>query len=206
MGESFQIDDLPREQRGSLAQLIALAFHDYPPFQYIYANLSGTTYQQALVRNFEYYIDLAWDVDDPVLGMWDNSRLIGGMLLHLPETPSWTHSQERLTREFSAAVDPVSFKRMLAFEALMDNNKPQLEVASHYVDIIATDPEYRGQGYGRAFIEKAVEMSRRHPASSAVCLCTESQANHAFYEKLGFTAISSTILDTITSTSFRRIT
>ena len=206
MGERFQIDDLPREQRGDLARLIALAFNEYPPFQHIYANLAGTTYQEALVRNFAYYIDLAWAVDDPVLGMWDGSRLMGGMLLHLPDAPDWTESQEQLTQEFSADVNPESFQRMLAFEAMMDDNTPPFKVAHHYVDIVATDPAYQGQGHGRAFIEKAIEMSRQHPDSGAVCLSTETPANHSFYERLGFEPVSNKTVGTITSTSFQRMT
>ena len=145
-------------------------------------------------------------VNDPVLGAWNDDRLIGGVLVHTPDSPWWTDEQEVLTQEYGKTIDAGALERLLAFEAILVKNEPQLDVPYHYIDTIAVHPDFQGKGYARELVDHVVEMSRQHPTSGAVCLCTEAAENHGFYEHLCFEKVSAITLDTITSTSFKRYT
>lgn len=202
---TLDIRPLPREQDQELAALIGLAFHDYPPFRHIHQHLSGNAYCEALTRDFAYYMALIRVVDDPVLGAWEDDRLVGGVLINTPDAPEWTDAQEACTADFGRSLNPDSFARLLAFEELIDENAPELGFPYFYIDTIAVHPDSQGRGYAREMIGHVADLSHRHPTSGAVCLGTEDETNHSLYVRLGFEIVSHVKLDTISSTSFKLV-
>lgn len=140
------------------------------------------------------------------MGAWEGTQLVGGLLLNTPDSPEWGDVQETLTQEFGRQIDPDACARLLAFESMLNQNEPQLDVPYFYIDTIAVHPDYQGKGYARGLIEHVSDMSHRHSTSGAVCLSTEDAENHAFYRHLEFEEMSQATLDTITSTGFKRLT
>ena len=153
-------------------------------------------------RSFEYYVELSYVGGNSVLGAYDGDRLVGGMLVRTPESTPWGPREDALTATFADTLDDQSFARLEAFEAAMNENAPELEAGCYYIDTIAVDPDIQGHGYGRQMIEHIIDLSREDPGSVAVCLSTESPANHGLYKRLGFDKVSTKSVGPITTTSF----
>ena len=68
---------LPQQQGPQLAEIIAAAFHEYPPFrQYIHAGLDGADYRAAMLESFGFYVDLAFAGEGHVWGATGRGRLL----------------------------------------------------------------------------------------------------------------------------------
>jgi ribosomal protein S18 acetylase RimI-like enzyme len=200
---SLEIRPLAQEQGPRLAEIIARAFRDYPAFrQYIHADLDGDDYTKTLRTTFEYFVDLTYAANDPVIGAWIDNQLIGGMLLRTPSSTAGGEYADSLNASFARSVDPETYARLEAFEATMYENEPQVGGGRYYIDTVAVDPGIQSSGLGRQMIEHVIGLSHRDPESVAVCLCTEAPENHGFYKYLGFEAVSSTEVGPITTTSF----
>jgi len=200
---SLEIQPLAKEQGPRLAEIIALAFRDYPPFRlYIHADLDGEDYSATLRATFEYYVDLAYAAGDPVLGAWIDNQLVGGMLIRAPDSTSGGEGADSQSESFARSIGAASYARLEAFEATMDDNEPQVIGGRYYIDIVAVDPGIQSRGFGRQMIEHVIGLSHDDSGSVAVCLCTESTENHRFYERLGFEKVSSREIGPITTTSF----
>lgn len=194
---------LPQRQGPQLAEIIATAFHDYPPFrQYIHAELMGTEYRAAMLESFRFYVDLAFAGGDPVTGAWDEGRLVGGILFRTPNSTEQSPEMDAAISGYRARVSPRTFARFEAFEDAMAANMPRLDSGYYYIDTLAVDPVIQNRGYGRQLIEYVIALSRKDPASSAVCLSTELEGNHGLYERLGFAKVSAKQVGPITTTSF----
>jgi len=200
---SLEIQPLVREQGARLAEIIARAFRDYPAFrQYIHADLDGEDYKKALRATFEYFVDLTYAADDPVIGAWINNQLVGGMLIRTPNSTDGGEDADSLNASFARSVDTETYARLEAFEATMHENEPHVGGGRYYIDTVAVDPGIQSSGFGRQMIEHVIRLSYEDPESVAVCLCTEAPENHSFYEHLGFEIVSSREIGPITTTSF----
>ncbi len=153
-------------------------------------------------RSFEYYVELAYVGGSSVLGGYDGERLVGGMLVRTPDSEPWSAPEEQLAAAFARTLDDKSFARLEEFEAAMQENAPEIEGGCYYIDTIAVDPDIQGRGYGRQMIEYVIDLSRKDPASIAVCLSTEAPTNHGLYNRLGFAKVSAKSVGPITTTSF----
>ena len=200
---SLDIQLLPRRLGRRLAEIIARAFHEYPPFRrYIHADLDGDDYSEALRATFEYYVDLTYIAGDPVFGAWINNQLVGGMLTRAPKSSGGGAAANLRSESFASSVGAEAFSRLEAFETTMHENEPAVAGGCYYIDVIAVDPGIQSHGIGRQMVEHVIGLSRDDPGSVAVCLSTESPGNHEFYRNLGFERVTSRDIGPITTTSF----
>jgi ribosomal protein S18 acetylase RimI-like enzyme len=200
---NLEIRPLAQEQGSRLAEIIARAFHEYPAFrQYIHADLDGDDYKKALRATFEYFVDLTYAADDPVIGAWIDNQLVGGMLVRTPNSTDGGEDADSLNERFARSSDTETNARLEAFEATMHENEPQVGGGRYYIDTVAVDPGIQSSGFGREMIEHVIKLSHDDPESVAVCLCTEAPENHGFYKHLGFEIVSSREIGPITTTSF----
>ena len=76
-------------------------------------------------------------------------------------------------------------KRMLAVLRQLEGRKKALMTQAHwYLSAIGVDPEHQGQGLGTSLVRAGIE--RANNDDTAMYLETETAANVAFYQHLGF--------------------
>ena len=184
--------------------MFAAAFRDYPPFRYIHQDQAGDDYERQLRRTFLYYIELTFDAGDAVLGCFDGQRLVGGMLMRTPEsTDDWTPDTP-LTRSFIASVGDAAWQRLDEFELLMERTVPAADGRTFFVDMLGVDPAVQRSGIGRKLLDHVLALAETHPRATRICLCTETEANHEYYRRLGYRPLQSEQLGPICSTGFQR--
>ena len=66
-----------------------------------------------------------------------------------------------------------------------------------FLGVIGVHPDFQGRGLARVLLDEVARISRRHADSHGVCLNTESAANVALYEHMGYQVIGHRTVDTL---------
>jgi ribosomal protein S18 acetylase RimI-like enzyme len=177
------------------ARLLANAFRDDPVMHYFYPfdEQQANQCRLALLRfACQVRLDLEW----PLIGIVEGTRVWGVAGISAPEKKSWPASLERHYKELEEVVGTEALQRQEAYSDLVDRSRP---AEPHYfVGVLGVDPEAQGRGYGRRLLDEAHRMSKSDPQSYGVWLDTENPKNVGFYEHLGYEVVAEVRLEELT--------
>jgi GNAT superfamily N-acetyltransferase len=191
-GRSPMVVEVPRQQLGEAAGVLARAFAGDPLMRYLFGD-QGDRYG-SLVREFfrfscEVHLRRGWRL----LGIVPRTRIAGVAGVSVPGNSPWPEELSALYRELSARAGPAATKRMERYAALADQHLPQAPLC--YVGVVGVRPESHRRGYGRALLERAHAIAAQDPLATGVGLDTENQANVTLYESLGYEVVARVRLD-----------
>ena len=189
LGNIMQIERLNYDDKPAAVEILATAFYDYPVMRYILRD-AGATYDDDIRSLVGFYLETRYTRDFPILGLREGGVLQAVAGINAPENVPWPPVLNYKYVQLGEAVGKAAMDRMEAFESECDASEP--DEPHYFLGIIGVKPEAQGKGYAKAIIEQLKEMSRQHPTSQGVCLTTESDANIAIYEHLGFRLIDET--------------
>jgi GNAT superfamily N-acetyltransferase len=160
------------------------AFADYPVMRYVLGDVGN--YAGRLRTLIGFFVAARVLRRDAILAISAGSEVSGVALCTLPGLPSPPELGE-VREQTWAALGADARGR---YDQCVRAWEP-LAVAEPniHVNMLAVPPRFQGRGLGRALLERVHAMSREHPGSSGVTLTTESPANVAFYEHLGYRVV-----------------
>jgi ribosomal protein S18 acetylase RimI-like enzyme len=175
-------------------EVLARAFEDDPIINYF---LSGHTvdYSSKLCMIFRYQCLMYVEMDLPVFGTIQNSRITGIACLSVPEKKERPDSLVEADKEFMSVMGRDSFGRVRRYMDL--NKKHTPEGPYHYLAGLGVHPDYQGKGYARLLLDRVRVISENHDTSTGVYLETAKLQNVEMYEHFGYNLQAKEKLDGI---------
>lgn len=179
----ISIRRLSRHEKPVAVDILARAFFNYQVMRYVLKDAADqfSERHQALIA---FFCETRLSRDWPLLGLFDNDRLLAVAGVNEPKDKPWPPSLEKIYRELGELIGPAAMERLENFEKFSANLEPPPPY--YFLGIIGVDPDCQGGGYGTTLIRHVQQMSLDNPISTGVCLSTESADNVPFYENLGF--------------------
>ena len=174
---------LSKEHLDEAAEVLAVAFEDYPLVRYFLAG-EGPACPDRLRQMFrltcQYRLSVGW----PLLGAMSDGALAAVACVsginHRPDPPEI----ERRERAFMAAIGQQAAERIEAYSQAKALHAPAQP--HYYLAAIGVRPETRGHGLAGALIRHVHAISQSDPQSMGVGLDTELASNVAIYEYFGY--------------------
>jgi len=153
----------------------------------------GDRFESYLKRLFEISVSARLRMGWPVLGCELDGKLVGAAYGSASDAEEWPAEIEAQYSEFYLSASERSQKNMSAYAQHTRARKyPEPHL---YLHAIATLPEARGHGVGRALIDAFQGLSAEHPTSTGVALNTELERNVGLYEHCGYKLIYSDVIN-----------
>jgi len=165
-------------------RVLCEAFAEYPVMRYVLGDRGD--YAARLRTLIGFFHGARVLRDDAILGISEGAELVGVALCSLPDRmnpPALADLRERIWSELGADARERYDEFGRAWE--------QLGVAEPniHVNMLAVPPRHQGRGLARRLLERVHAMSREREDSRGVTLTTESAANVALYEHLGYKVV-----------------
>lgn len=175
-------------------EVLAGAFEDDPVINYF---LSGHTddYSKKLSWIFRYQCLMYVEMNLPIFGTVQNSRITGVACLSGPEKTERPDSLVEADREFVSLMGPDSLGRVKRYMNLSKKHTP--EGLHHYLAGLGVHPNFQGEGYGRLLLEEVYEITESHRTSTGIYLETAKMKNVEMYEHFGYNLLATEKLDGI---------
>lgn len=181
----------PRDRRAASA-VIAASFQHDPLFVRVVGE------RVALRVPFAAYLfDMVGILGGSRWGWFEGGRLSAVMLLERRGAPSHT-------RAVLAALHLLPLVPRIGLDSARWLNRYALvthasgpDAPHHYLTLLAVAPHAQGRGLGRRMVAAAWSQTLADPASKALALDTENQANVALYQHLGFTLTTETAVEAL---------
>ena len=173
-------------------EVLSSAFADDPIINYF---LSGHTddYPEKLRGIFRYQCLMYIEMNLPIFGTVQNSRITGIACLSIPEKKERPESLVEVDREFTFSMGPESLERIKRYMNL--NKKHTPEGSHHYLAALGVHPDFQEQGFGRLLLDRVREISEKHGTSTGVYLETAKSKNVEMYEYFGYNLLATEKLD-----------
>lgn len=195
--KTIDIEGLYRVKEGELSELFetfSRAFRDYPKLNGMFPNPQEK--QLAVEMVVEYYG--RFDFMAGRLYSLDDSLREGIAVLHSGEVDFSDENFEAAGsinenfRRCSRELGESGVKRWFGFFDELDRLESQLELPDEYiyVDFLAVDPDFQGEGRGSRLIEALTAKARE--LSLPIMLFTNGDKDVRFYEKHGFRVLAVT--------------
>lgn len=178
------ITELSHKCLEEASHVLARAFENDPMVNYV---LGKHTPEQRRAY-FAYMCELHCDLEWPVLGYLDHSKLAGLVCVNTPDVKEWPASIVSNYTRLGGQIGQDAIRRLEAYTQLSNRLRPK--EPHYYIGVIGVDPDYRGKGYGKLLLDAVQEISRKNPASVGVALDTESTDSLNFYEHNGYHTIA----------------
>ena len=130
------------------------------------------------------------------LGVYEDGALVGvAGIAPTGEAPMPTAFQSRWGW-FAALIGPQATARIERFGQLTEQHRlPMLYLSLSALGVL---PEAQGRGHGRALLDATHALAETHPFTDGVYLDTETAANVALCEHVGYRVVSREQLDDLT--------
>ncbi len=176
------------------ADVLTQAFVGDPLIRYL---LSGheSMYQEKVRELFHYQCLMYVEMELPIFGAVQDSRITGAACLSVPEEKERPASLVEADKKYNESVGKDSFERVQRFMRLSRKYIP--DEPFHYLAALGVHPDYQGEGFGRLLLDEVHAVSEKHPMSSGVYLDTASLKNVEMYEYFGYRQIAQDKLDNI---------
>lgn len=186
---------IPADQLDEASSLLAHAFMDYPAMRYIFAD-QGEYYERAVRALFRFNCERRAATGGSHLGVYEDNALVGvAGIAPTGETPLPAALQSRWSW-FVALIGPQAADRLARFSHLTEQHRlPMLYLSLAVLGVL---PEAQGRGYGRMLLDATHALAEAHPFTDGVYLDTESAANVALYEHVGYRVVSREQLEDLT--------
>lgn len=198
---SDEIRPLDRDDLDGASALLARAFRGDPLIAYLTED-SERPLDELLPAFFRFPCEVRLLLDWPLLGRFQDGALAGVAGVTLPEDAPWPPALEAVYRETRGALGTVGTRRLEAYAARVDAERPS--VPNHMLGVLGVDPDEQGRGHGRALLDAVQALSAAHPRSTGVWLDTESERSAAFYRRCGFEELSRSEVDGLPIWCFMR--
>lgn len=100
-----------------------------------------------------------------------------------------------LDERFARSLADEALERMNIYNKLKNANKPSQP--HFYVNVLGVHPVSQGMGIGSQLLEHIYILSDKHSKSCGVALDTQTEANVAYYQNLGYQVSSTKNLDRV---------
>jgi GNAT superfamily N-acetyltransferase len=190
---SIQIIPLEAKHTEDFIQINSAAFDGYPLMDFFFAN----AYEESMEAIGQYICDRAMIDDSILLGALVQDKLQGIISVTPPEANKNKDEQaiSDLDEKFERSLANEALERMNIFNKLKNANKPK---QSHfYVNVLGVHPRSQGMGIGSKLLEHIHILSDQHSKSSGVALDTQTEANAAYYQRLGYQVSSTKNLERV---------
>jgi GNAT superfamily N-acetyltransferase len=194
VSSSRNVIDIPRDRLDEAADVLALAFADYPLWRYFFLE-GGIINRQHIWEAFRLTCEARIAKSDPVKGVIQDGRLFAVACMDSPEPTLLPTSMEQALAEFGSRISKQAAERLGEYGALTAQRRPP--EPHFYLIAIGVLPELQGRGYGRLLLNEAHNMSAAHPSSTGVGLDTETDGNVILYEHCGYHVETQTALGSI---------
>jgi len=180
-----EVTRLSSAHRDEAVVVLCESFYDYPVMRFVLAD-AGRRYDEHLSALVAYFCSRRLVGDGWVLGAMVGRELAGVSVFDEPgsdlvesedELRQWTLALERDIGEEAVG-------RLSEYDAVGESLLPEGDY--HYLGMLGVVSRYQGLGLGKKLVEATQALAADSPASSGVCLDTESPENVPFYERLGF--------------------
>ncbi len=173
-------------------EVLARAFDDDPIIRYF---LSGHTddYQEKLREVFRYQCLMYVEMNLPIFGTVEDSRITGIACLSGPEKKDRPDSLIEADKKFEKSMGTESFGRIKRYMNLGKKHTP--EKPHHYLAALGVHPDSRDHGYARLLLDRVVEISEKHGTSTGIYLETAKSKNVEMYKHFGYNLLAEEKLD-----------
>lgn len=188
------IISITKDMLEEATEVLARAFEDDPIINYF---LSGHTddYQEKQSEIFRYQCLMYVEMELPIFGTVQDSRVIGIACLSVPEKKERPDSLAKADREFVSLMGPDSIGRIKRYMELKKKHTP--EGLHHYLAGLGVHPDYQGQGHARFLLDRVTEISEEHGTSTGIFLETAKLENVEMYKHFGYDLLAKDKLDDI---------
>ncbi len=180
------VERLTRDDRTEAARVLIDSFHDYPYMRMVLRD-SGADYDADLEALVLFILDARWARRHPVLGLRGSSGLEAVATVVDPGPAKPSREVERLFEALGARLGDGPDGRMSAYEEAAHEGRP--EEPFHYLGMLGVASGRQGHGLGGRLLHAVKQLAIDDERSTGICLNTETAANVALYEHLGFEVV-----------------
>ncbi len=193
-GAQARIERLADDAREIVVDVLCRAFQDYPVMRFVLG--SGGDHEERLRSLIEFFTDVRFAMEWPVLGVVVGDELVAVALVNEPHEKTFLERfQEGLDR-VKEELGEAAFHRLGRFEeAAAVNESRELH---YFVGMLGVLPEEQGRGYARLLLEYVRRLSV-DAGCAGVALSTEDPANVPFYEHMGFEVVGQGVVDDLST-------
>lgn len=189
--------DAGREEE--VVDVLVESFWDYPVMRYTLSEDTGDDYDDKLRSLIGFFAARRFRQGQPVFGIEADDALVAAALVDEPRGDDHEISIGHLVEKVQTNIGEEAWGRLVRFGDALDPLEPK--VPHYYVGMIGVRPAYQGRGLARVILDHVAGLSAGHRSSEAVCLTTETPANVAFYEHLGYEVFGEAQVDDLHSWS-----
>jgi hypothetical protein len=173
-------------------EVLTRAFEDDPVINYFISSHKDA-YPEKLREVFRYQCLMYLEMDLPVFGTVQNSRITGIACLSIPGKKERPDTLVKTDKEFEKSMGPESFDRIKRYINLSKKYTP--EGPHHYLAALGIHPDFQGQGYARLLLDRVSEISEKHGTSTGVFLETAKSKNVELYKHFSYNLFAAEKLD-----------
>jgi GNAT superfamily N-acetyltransferase len=177
------LQNLIRSDIVESAQMLTRAFDGDPLMQALF---SGTSIDgdEARFELFRFSCAVRVELEWPLIGLIEGSRICGVACVSLPGKPQWPLTLIEEHDHFKRRLGAGPAGKYEAYSEIVESQRPQKP--HHFLAVLGVDPRDQGRGFGRQLIEHVHQLAKEHPTSTGVALDTENPENISFYERMGY--------------------
>ncbi|HEX7047918.1 MAG TPA: GNAT family N-acetyltransferase [Gammaproteobacteria bacterium] len=189
------------ERLDEAVRVLASAFTDYPVFTFVLPPETADR-DRKLTAVMRYYAWRRLARGWPLLGVEVNGELQAVIAANPPHDGSQPAGVEAQEQHLFEVLGELAETRRRAYESASGGDFP--DVPYFFIGMIGVSPEARGAGYAARLMHEIHARAQAHPLAQGVALCTESESNLAFYDRLGYAITGSAEVDGLQSWSLWR--
>lgn len=175
--------------------LLAEAFREDPLFYY-WCRRGSSRYEKRLHAFAGILNDLQRASKGYSLGVFAGERLLGLAYVKSSAAMSQTSGLAKIVLTVLLRCGLGSLLRFIKVGSALPKNWPEAEHL--YLSLLAVDPAYQGQGFGRRLLA-AVQQYAQDAGFSDVCLDTQNPDNVGYYQASGYRVIGDLQVDELRS-------
>jgi GNAT superfamily N-acetyltransferase len=181
----IEVTRLSSAHQDETVVVLCESFYDYPVMRFVLAD-AGRRYDQHLSALVAYLCSRRLVGDGWVLGAMADGNLAGVSIFDEPGG-DMVETEEMHQHWLCALVRNIgesAVARLSEYDKVGESLMPQGDY--HYLGMLGVLSRYQGLGLGKQLVEATQALAAGSPASSGVCLSTETPGNVPFYQHLGF--------------------
>lgn len=182
----MEVRQLSRKDKSEVVSVLKTAFREYPVMRYV-LRTTGEAYEKQLEALVDFFCEVRFIHDWPVLGIFADGTLVASALVNEPFAGPVPLPQPEL-EQLREVIGEEAHERNMRYEE--ESNQGEPSEPHHFLGMIGVLPEHQGNGYARDLLNSVKEMALRHPESRGICLNTEDKDNLTFYRHFGYEVIS----------------
>lgn len=184
--QDINIRLLPPEQAVAVSSVLQDAYRDERTFQHLFdGHRAG--FEQRLRAFVREYTRAHLADNQSLLGLFVDDRLAGAALFCAPGAHRLQRISAKTRLALMSTVGLTGASRFIRYQAQLKQAMPDSPWC--FLPLLGVLHEFRGQGLGRALLNKAWTLSDAMPESSGIALGSGAGQAKAFYQSLGFQTV-----------------